>query len=238
MGSRSPCFLTADWRDMAVLSWRVDPEVVRPLIPSGLAVDIRDGVTYVSLVGFMFLRTRALGVLPSFLCPAFAEVNLRCYARLDSDEGTGRGLVFLKELVPHWHVALAARLIQNKGYRALPVRRRLLQAGHLEYAWGAGGAGGSVRLRPQGEPAEPEAGSEIEYLAQHYGGFGKRRDGRTVWYAVEHAPWRVRAGAEATAEIWARSLLGDPFADILSRQPDSALLVEGSPVLIRKGVPL
>ena len=38
-----------------MLSYEVDPDLVRPLAPAGTEIDFFQGRTYLSLVGFMFL---------------------------------------------------------------------------------------------------------------------------------------------------------------------------------------
>jgi len=55
-------FLTAEWRDLAMLKYEIDPAVLRPLVPAGTELDGWDGRTFVSVVGFRFLRTRVRGV--------------------------------------------------------------------------------------------------------------------------------------------------------------------------------
>jgi uncharacterized protein YqjF (DUF2071 family) len=73
-------FLTAEWRHLAMLNYAIDPQILRPLVPAGTELDFHDGQTFVSVVGFLFLRTRVLGV-PIPLHRNFEEVNLRFYVR-------------------------------------------------------------------------------------------------------------------------------------------------------------
>jgi uncharacterized protein YqjF (DUF2071 family) len=51
-------FLTAEWRHLVMLNYAVKRTLLEPLVPSGLEPDEFDGTTYVSVVGFLFLRTR------------------------------------------------------------------------------------------------------------------------------------------------------------------------------------
>ena len=73
-------FLRAEWRHLALLNYAVDPSLLRPLVPPGTELDLRGGTAYVSLVGFLFLESRILGV-PIPFHGAFEEVNLRFYVR-------------------------------------------------------------------------------------------------------------------------------------------------------------
>ncbi len=63
-----------------MLNYTVDPALLANRVPPGTELDRFDGQTFVSLVGFRFLRTRVLGVrVPSY--ETFDEVNLRFYVR-------------------------------------------------------------------------------------------------------------------------------------------------------------
>lgn len=46
-------FLTAEWRWLAMLNHRVEPELLRPYVPAGTELDCWNGATYVSIVGFL-----------------------------------------------------------------------------------------------------------------------------------------------------------------------------------------
>jgi uncharacterized protein YqjF (DUF2071 family) len=53
-----PAFLTAEWRFLVMLNYAVDPELLARFVPRGTELDVFEGRTYVSLVGFRFERTR------------------------------------------------------------------------------------------------------------------------------------------------------------------------------------
>ena len=73
-------FLTAEWRWLAMLNYEADAALLRPLVPAGTELDTWGGVTYASVVGFLFLDTRVLGV-PIPFHRDFEELNLRFYVR-------------------------------------------------------------------------------------------------------------------------------------------------------------
>src|SRR3989442_192068 len=133
-------FLTAEWRHLVMLSYEVDLDVLAPLVPAGLALDLWHGRALVSVVGFRFLDARVLGAaIPRHR--DFDEVNLRFYVRRDMPGGeTRHGVVFVRELVSRLAVALLARLAYNEPYRAVRMRSATPRGasdapGRLAYEW-------------------------------------------------------------------------------------------------------
>jgi uncharacterized protein YqjF (DUF2071 family) len=55
-------FLQAEWRKLAMANYRVDPKILAPYLPYKTEIDFWNNTCYVSLVGFMFLNTKMLGV--------------------------------------------------------------------------------------------------------------------------------------------------------------------------------
>ena len=66
------------WRDLLLAHWRIDANLLRPLIPPALELDLWQGEAWLGLVPF-----RMSGVGPAFLPggSSFAELNVRTYVR-------------------------------------------------------------------------------------------------------------------------------------------------------------
>ena len=120
-------FLTAQWRHLAILNYLVEPSLLGGLVPRGTELDAWQGRTYVSVVGFLFLNTRILGV-PVPFHRHFEEVNLRFYVRREAEDGWRRGVVFVKELVPKRAIAWVARAVYNENYVAVPMGHEIVRA--------------------------------------------------------------------------------------------------------------
>jgi uncharacterized protein YqjF (DUF2071 family) len=117
-------FLTAEWRYLAMLNYEVDPAVLARRVPFGTELDTLNGKTFVSIIGFLFLKTRFLEI-PVPLHQVFEEVNLRFYVRRRAEEGWRRGVVFVKEIVPRWAIAAVARRCYEENYVAMPMRHQI-----------------------------------------------------------------------------------------------------------------
>lgn len=242
-GSRS-AFLTAEWRHLAMLNFEVDPAVVHPLIPAGTELDAWGGRTFVSLVGFLFLDTRVFGMhIPRHR--DFEEVNLRFYVRRKTREGWRRGVVFIMELVPRTAIALTARIFYGENYVAVPMSHRIEVANggaeavrHVSYRWRFEGREHAIHITARGEAREIAAGSEEEFITEHYWGYTRRRNGGTLEYRVEHPRWRVWTAHEARLEGDVGRLYGERFAECLNTSPASAFLADGSEVTVLRGARL
>jgi uncharacterized protein YqjF (DUF2071 family) len=235
-------FLTAEWRSLAMLNYEIDPAVLLPFVPSGTELDQWQRKTYVSMIGFMFLKTRVLGISIPFLTD-FEEVNLRFYVRRLSPDGWRRGVVFIKELVPSMAIAWTARVFYNENYVALPMTHRIDAAGadqHVSYGWDSNFEDrlNYLELTTTGTPAETAPGSCEEFITEHYWGYARQRDGGTVEYQVEHPRWRVWAARESKFECDVAALYGKSFARFLAPKPASAFLADGSAVTVFKGTRL
>ena len=231
-------FLTAQWRWLVMLNYEVDPALLRPLVPAGTELDAWGGVTYASVVGFLFLDTRVLGI-PIPFHRDFEELNLRFYVRRRGPEGWRRGVVFVKEIVPRFAIAAVARVVYNENYVALPMRHRVdlsvETGGTVEYGCRHGGRWSTVRAEVRGPARSLAEGSEEEFITEHYWGYARQRDGGTVEYQVEHPRWNVWRAESAALDCDVAALYGPGFVDALSAPPRSALVADGSQIIVRRG---
>lgn len=76
-----------------MLNYAVDPDLLRPYVPFGTELDSFGGQTFISLVGFRFLRTKVLGVCIPFHRD-FDEVNppILCSAPCRRNDPARRGV--------------------------------------------------------------------------------------------------------------------------------------------------
>lgn len=223
---------------------RVEPLILDALVPRGLELDLWEGRHYVSLIGFLFLNTRILGV-PIPFHRNFEEVNLRFYVRRPTTEGWRRGVVFIKELVPRFAIALAARALYNEPYVALPMRHvfkwaeedaGLVQS--VTYAWTLSGRENRLTLTTTARSSPTRDGGPEAFFAERNWGYSVQRDGAVLEYHVERPRWSVAAASEARLDCDVAALYGERFVESLGAKPSSAFFAIGSGVILFKGVRL
>ena len=232
-------FLSAEWRDLVMLNYAVDPRLLQDCVPRGTEVDSFGGKTYVSLVGFRFLRTKLFGFLPLPFHSNFDEVNLRFYVRRRAADGDRRGVVFIREIVPKRAVAWLARFAYGENYSRYPMRHRVSADGagkSAEYEWRLkNGQWARIYAEAEVTPALPAEGSIEQFITEHYWGYAGQRDGGTIEYHVTHPQWRVWHSTRAGFEGDGAETYGSAFAEALQRPPDSAFIADGSPVTVYAG---
>lgn len=228
-------FLSAEWRNLVMLNYVIDPQLLEPWIPAGLELDLFGGEAFVSVVGFQFFKTRILGVPIPWHCN-FEEVNLRFYVRRRAGQDWRRGVVFIRELVPRRLIALVARAVYGEPYQAVPMGHQILRTPSVlrcEYWWERAGSYECLSAQGQGEPQAIGPGTLEEFITEHYWGYNSHGVGSRE-YQVEHPRWRVLSAGAYEFQADVEALYGKPFVSCLSVPPASAFIAEGSAVVVRR----
>jgi uncharacterized protein len=231
-------FLSAEWRDLVMLNYVVQPGLLNRYVPIGTTLDAFNGKTYVSLVGFRFCRTRLLGYVPVPFHVNFEEVNLRFYVRRKDGVGDRRGVVFIAEIVPRRAIAATARLLYGENYRHAPMRHIREEIGGMktvEFHWKVRGHWCRLWAQVEGVPEHPPDGSFQQFITEHYWGYSAQPAGGCIEYHVSHVPWQVWTTEAAGFAGDASALYGRELGTLLQRPPDTAFVADGSPVIVSKG---
>ena len=230
MVSAMPAFLSARWEHLILASFPVPARLLAPRLAPGLELDLFEGSPYVSLVGFMFLGTRVLGVpWPGYR--DFPEINLRFYVR----RGDERGVMFVREFVPLKLVAQVARLLYNEPYAAAPMSGAVSrEPDALRVTYGLELAGRRHTLTCEADPtcATPGPESAEAWFKEHSWGYGRDRAGRLLRYEVRHPAWAVYPVRWVTIDLDWAAVYGPEWAWLAGRTPASVVLAAGSDVTV------
>ncbi len=229
-------FLTAAWRNLIMANYEVAPSLLQPYVPPGTELDIWNGRCYVSLVGFLFTDTRVRGVAIPFHT-TFEEVNLRFYVRYRSSGGWRRGVVFVREIVPRRMIALVANTLYRENYRALPMSHRWHETSEqleVSYSWQLDGEH-TLGVTAERERIPIAAGSEEEFITEHYWGYARWDEKTTNEYEVVHPRWNVHPIIDHTLSIDCGRVYGAEWEGLTESEPTSVFLADGSDVEVRSG---
>ncbi len=223
-------FLTAEWRDLVIVSYAVEPALLKARLPAGLELDLFEGRAVCSLVGFRFLRTRVMGLFwPGYV--DFPEINLRFYVREEGSER--RGVVFVRELVRSAFVAQVARRWYNEPYSKARIAERVERDGdtvRVGYEFAVDGGVGRMAVEADAEAVVPPEDSAEHWFKEHQWGYGVTRGGRALRYEVRHPVWACHRVRSAAIDVdWGR-VYGGEWAGMRGAEPVGVVLAAGSGV--------
>lgn len=215
------------WATMTFLHWSYRPEIVRPLVPAGLELDLFGGDAWVSLAAFEMADVRLPRLLPLPRLSRFPETNLRTYVRAPSGRD---GVWFLSLDAASLPLVLGARAVPGVPYHwaVMSVRRD----GTLRYRSRrrVGSAGHDLAVVPGAPYTGGEAGPLDHFLTGRWRAFG-RQFGRLTVTDVEHPPWPLHRATVHRLEQTLTAAAGLPA-------PERPPLVHYSPgVDVRLAVP-
>ncbi len=229
-------FLKAEWRKLILINYKIDRKILEKYMPCHVEMDEWNNICYISLVGFMFVDTRIKG----FKIPLhinFEEINLRFYVKRKQNGEFKRGVVFIKEIVPKYAITLVANTFYKEKYQTL-------RTGHSWKLEGAEqeimyefkkGHWNKMTVVAGNEKQAILPGSEEEFITEHYWGYTKINDTKTIEYGVEHPRWEVYPVSNYTIDINFKDVYGDDFAFLQNEKPLSIMLAEGSEIIVRSG---
>ena len=208
------------WRATTFIHWSYPPDVVRPLLPDDLDLDVRDGAAWVSLTPFVLSDLRPGMVPSSGPSLTFPETNLRTYA-IGPD---GRdGIHFFDLEAASAFSAWSLRTLLGLPYHHADMR--VTQEPQLRYRSRRPSSprpvGHDITVEV-GDPLVDDGGDSLDqWLAGRWRAFGHVL-GRRVVTPVEHEPWVLHEAVLLRSEE-------DLLASVGLPRPTDAPLVRFSP---------
>ncbi|WP_460218227.1 YqjF family protein [Psychroserpens sp. MEBiC05023] len=224
-------FLKAYWKHLILINYEIDPKILEPYIPNGTTLDFFNDRCYVSVVGFMFMNTKVLGLkLPYHI--NFEEVNLRFYVKHNDK----RGVVFIKEIVPKPLITTIANTIYHEHYQTNKMAHKwteTINSKTFEYRWKLkNNRWQSISVETDKEYIPIENNTEEQFITEHYFGYTKHNDS-TFEYEVVHPTWRQLNVKNYDVNIDFEMNYGSNFKFLNNVEPTSVILAEGSEVRVK-----
>ena len=226
-------FLTAEWRKLIMANYEIDPVILQKYIPAGTELDTWNNKYYVSLVGFMFLKTKLRGMTIPFHSN-FPEVNLRFYVRYKSGNDWKRGVVFINEFVPKPAITFVANNLYQERYVTCTMKHKweIEERLTIGYYWKKDNKWNELEVIADPKLNEIKPGSKEEFITEHYWGYSSVDKIKTGEYEVAHPRWDIYPIDNYKIDCDFKHLYGNDFEILDHAQPASVFLAEGSPVTI------
>ncbi len=214
-------------------NYAVEPSLLADFVPKETALDFHEGKCRVSLVAFKFLNTKVLG-LPVPFHTNFEEINLRFYVRRETSDEIRRGVVFVKEIVPHRAISIVARTFYGEPYETWKTRHEQRE-NRLAYFWSKGDCRNRVSVEIGENLGVPVENSHGAFIIEHYWGYTKRGANRTDEYKVEHPKWNLFDIKHPEIDVDFGFTYGRRFAFLSEMKPETILMAKGSEISVYKG---
>jgi len=227
-------FLNAEWRKLSFANYEVSPSFLSKYVPPGTELDLWEGKCFVSLIGFMFLNTKILGIKVPFHIN-FEEVNLRFYVKRFENNTWKRGAVFIKEIVSKPALTFVANTLYNEHYQTLPMRHYWEENSVnrvVTYEWKKNKVWQSFKVCAALTASEIKKNSETEFITEHYWGYAKVNNNVSNEYEVTHPRWKEYKVESSEIKVDFRMVYGADFEFLNHLIPTSVMLAEGSEITV------
>ncbi|WP_298136179.1 DUF2071 domain-containing protein [Flavobacterium sp.] len=227
-------FLTAEWNDLAMFNYEIDPKILENHVPKGTKLDLWNGKCYISLIGFMFENVKVLGIKVPFHIN-FEEVNLRFYVKRFENGIWKRGVVFVKEIVPKHAISIVANTLYNEHYQTMKMRHSRTEnetSKSFKYEWFKDAKWNSIEMTTEKNAIPIEINSEAEFITEHYFGYTNYNKNKSIEYAVSHPRWEQLKVIESKIDVDFESIYGKNFKFLQELKPTSEFLAIGSKITI------
>ena len=227
-------FLTAEWNDLAIVNYQIDAKILEKYVPFGTELDLWNDKCYISLIGFMFENVKVLGIKVPFHVN-FEEVNLRFYVKRFENGKWKRGTVFIKEIVPKHAVTAVANALYREHYETLKMQNSRTEnesSKLFQYEWKKSSKWNSIKMKTTKNPILIEIDCEAEFITEHYFGYTKFNEKKTIEYEVTHPRWQQLEVIETKIDVDFESIYGNHFAFLQNLKPVSTFMAIGSKITI------
>jgi len=183
--------MVQQWRDLAYVHWRYDPQVVAALLPEGLEVDTFDGSAWVGLIPFS-MRGIGLPRLPAVpYFGSFPEINVRTYVRRNGIPGVWFFSLDVNRLIPAVVARTTYLLPYCWGRASNRIDNGVLRS-DVERRWPSRARSRTaVRI---GQPiAQPD--DLAVFLSARWGLHSKGLFGGLMYAPVDHEPWPLHSAS-------------------------------------------
>lgn len=228
-------FLKANWENIIMVNYEIDPQLLIPFLPKGVDLDLFNGKCYISLVGFMFKNTKLFNVpIPFF--GNFEEINLRFYVkRTEENNIIKRGVVFINETIPYPIVAWVANKLYNEHYTVVPTKHNINKTSssqNIEFEWMLNKKWNSIYVEASNESESMKNNSLEKFIYEHYYGYTKINESKTEEYKLQHPSWKTHKVYDYKINCDFEAMYGKAFSVLNNTKPEAVFIAKGSSVAI------
>ncbi len=227
-------FLKANWENIIMVNYEIDHNILLPFLPKGVTLDLFEGKAYVSLVGFMFKKTKLFNV-PIPKLGTFEEINLRFYVTRTEDNTIKRGVVFINETIPYKIVAWMANKLYKEHYTVVPTKHNIIKdfiSQKIKFEWLLDKKWNSIYVENELASHKMKLDSLENFIYEHYYGYTKTGEHKTEEYRLQHPSWNIHDVINYKIDCDFKAMYGNSFSVLNDTKPTAVFIAEGSSVAI------
>jgi uncharacterized protein len=227
-------FLKANWENIIMANYEIDPEILIPFLPKGVELDLFNGKCYISLVGFMFKKTK-LFTIPIPYFGTFEEINLRFYVVRKEENNIKRGVVFINETIPYPIVAWMANKLYKEHYTVVPTKHEIIKENNsqkVKFEWLLNKKWNSIYVESTIKSAAMQPNSLEQFIYEHYYGYTKVDENKTEKYKLQHPSWNTYEVVNYTIDCDFEAMYGKTFSVLNQTEPTAVFIAEGSSIAV------
>jgi uncharacterized protein YqjF (DUF2071 family) len=227
-------FLKANWENIIMVNYEIDPKVLLPFLPNGVELDLYEGKAYISLVGFMFKKTKLFNI-PIPKLGTFEEINLRFYVIRKEENQIKRGVFFINETIPYKIVAWMANVLYKEHYTVVPTKHTITKAEKSQkvtFEWMVNKKWNSIYVEHAISTQQMHQSSLEKFIYEHYYGYTKTDKNKTEEYRLHHPSWKIHNVIDYQISCDFEAMYGEAFSILNHTKPAAVFIAEGSSVAI------
>lgn len=225
-------FLKANWENIIMANYEIDPKILEPFLPKGVELDLFEQKCYVSLVGFMFKKTKLFSIPIPYL-GTFEEINLRFYVIRKESNQIKRGVVFINETIPYPIVAWMANKLYKEHYTVVPTKHEITNVNNtkkVNFEWLLNKKWNRIYVEASNESKEMKKDTLEQFIYEHYYGYTKIDQNKTEEYKLQHPSWKTYKVLNHKIDCDFEAMYGKAFSVLNQTKPEAVFIAEGSSV--------
>ena len=225
-------FLKANWENIIMANYEIEPSILIPFLPKGVEIDFFNEKAYISLVGFMFKKTKLFNIpIPWF--GDFEEINLRFYVVRKENDEIKRGVVFINETIPYRIVAWIANKLYKEHYTVVPTKHEIITENSIQkikFEWLLNKNWQSIYVESSTKSNFMKKGSLENFIYEHYYGYTKVDENKTEEYKLQHPSWETSEVINYEIDCDFKAMYGNSFSVLNQTKPTAVFIAKGSSV--------
>jgi uncharacterized protein YqjF (DUF2071 family) len=215
---------------VAVISFAVEPELLKPFLPANTELDYWNDKCLLCLQGYTVNEIELNGHQIPFH-KSVDVMNLHFYVKHQIGDQIEYGIVYIKNIVSKSFIAVFTNHYYKSNAKSTitacvhQVEDEMIAA---TYSWIHKSKSFSFHVMGKERPVPYRPNSFEEFISTHQWVFAKSRNTQTLQYKIAHSKWQFHQILNVRVKLDFGTVFGEEFYYLNEEKPFSVALAEGS----------